>query len=126
MVSEPEFEKEVRIVGMYIDTAKSYSQLATGALALAAFVGGGRLLTLDGWLLAGSVCFLVALLSGGLYQALAVGRLEHMSGLPVERGQPIPDSWRDNAYLLYNALMLFFHLGAVLFGISLIVRFVAS
>src|SRR5262245_57422960 len=67
-----DFDKECRVVEMYIDSAKSYSQLSTGALALAAVFGPAQLPNLGGGLLLASACFLVAALAGGAYQSLAV------------------------------------------------------
>jgi hypothetical protein len=57
---------------MYIDSAKSYSQLSTGALALVAVFGSTKLQKLGGGLLIGCIFFLFAVLAGGAHQSLAV------------------------------------------------------
>lgn len=123
MKEDPNFEREYQIVGMYIDSAKSYAQLSTGALALVAVFGPMKLLELDDVrLLAGCVCFLVAALAGGAYQSLAVGRLERLSGLPVDRCRPLLRSWQENAYVFYHILVIAFHTGAIMFAVVAIVQ----
>jgi hypothetical protein len=117
-----DFERECTIVGMYIDSAKSYSQLSTGALALVAVFGSTNLPNLGVGLLVGCASFLVAALAGGAYQSLAVGRLENLSGLPVDRGRPVPRSWIDNAYVFYNIMVVAFHIGAVTLAVVAMVR----
>jgi hypothetical protein len=124
---DTDFERECQIVGMYIDSAKSYSQLATGALALAAVFGQTKLQDLSKGLLIACVFFLIAALAGGAYQSLAVGRLENFSGLPVDRrpsrtSRPVPHSWYDNAYVFYNIMAGAFHIGAITLAVVAIAR----
>src|SRR4030095_3347418 len=104
------FELECTLVGMYIDSGKSYTQLSTGALALVAVFAPMKL-SENKVLLVASALFLAAALAGGAYQALAVGRLERLSDKHVER--PLLHWWQENAYLFYNALVAAFHLGAI-------------
>ncbi len=121
-VKNKNFETEHKIVEMYINSAKSYSQLSTGALALAAVFVPKNLEELGGLLLASCFFFLIAVLCGGAYHSLAVGRLERLSGLPIERGRPIPYSWYENSYVWYNILLFAFHIGALLLALVVIFR----
>jgi hypothetical protein len=121
-VPNQEYERECQIVGLYIDSAKSYSQLSTGALALAAVFGSRTLNEFGVGLLVACVCFLIAALSGGAYQSLAVGRLEMLSGLAIERNRPLPRSWNDNAYVFYNILVAAFHIGAITLGVAAVAQ----
>jgi len=121
-VKNEDFETEHKIVEMYINSAKSYIQMSTGALALAAVFAPGNMNELGGWLLASCVFFLIAVLSGGAYHSLAVGRLERLSGLPIERGRPIPDSCYENSYVWYNILLLAFHIGALLLALVILFK----
>jgi hypothetical protein len=107
------FDREAEIVKLYIDSAKSYSQVSVGALAFALFVAGdGAHLWANRTLLAGSTLFLLAVLAAIGYQALAVGRLESLSGLPIDGKRSVRESWYDNAYVSYNVMIGAFVLGA--------------
>ena len=124
-MDDKEFERECRIVEMYIDSAKSYAQLSTGALALVAVFGPTQLpqlLKLGVWPVVACVFFLVAALAGGAYQSLAVGRLEKISGLPVVRGRSVLSSWQKSAYVFYNLLVGAFHAGAITLAVVAIVQ----
>jgi hypothetical protein len=118
------FDRECKIVGLYIDSAKSYAQLATGALALAAVFATHLF---EGWinanvgLIVACMCFLIAVLSSGAYQSLAVGRLEELSELPVDRTRLLK-SWYDNAYVAYNVMMWSFHAGVLTLAVVAIIR----
>jgi hypothetical protein len=122
-MSGRQYEREVQIVGMYIESAKSYSQLSTGALALLALFGPTQLPNLSRGLLAAGMCFLTAALAGGAYQALAVKRLERQSKLPVARDNAVIESASDNSYVFYRILVFAFHIGAVTLAIVAILRF---
>jgi len=110
-MADTNFERECTIVGMYIDSAKSYTQLSTGALTLVAVFAPMKLSENKGLLVA-SALFLAAALAGGAYQSLAVGRLERLSKLRVAGVGRVLRCWQENAYLFYNALVAAFHLGA--------------
>lgn len=119
-----DFDRECKIVGMYIDSAKSYAQLATGALALAAFFATHLFkgwINANVWLIVACVCFLIAVLSSGAYLSLAVGRLEDLSWPPKDRSRLLR-SWRDNAYVAYNIMMWSFHAGALTLAVIAIIR----
>jgi len=116
-VSTSQFEREYQIVSLFIDSAKSYGQLSAAALALLAYLsaqllGGSPVVVDNKLLIAASFCFLAATLAAGAYQALAAGRLESLSGLPIRRARGIPESWFGHSFVAYQAMMLAFYLGA--------------
>lgn len=123
-MAKDDFDRECKIVGMYIDSAKSYAQLGTGALALAAVFATHLF---EGWvnanvgLIVACVCFLIAVLSSAAYQSLTVGRLEELSELPVDRKRLL-ESWYDNAYVAYNVMMWSFHAGVLTLAVVAIIR----
>src|SRR3954466_16279553 len=74
------FAREKDVVGMYVDSAKSYAQLAAGGLAFSAaladkLLGPGSWQHPDRWLFAATLFFLLAVLLSASYQYVATARL---------------------------------------------------
>jgi hypothetical protein len=112
------FAREKDVVGMYVDSAKSYAQLAAGGLALSAalaekLLGPGSWQHPDRWLFAATLFFLLAVLLSASYQYVATARLERLSGLPIRRKMRLPDFVTNRSYLLCGAMIGCFSLGAV-------------
>src|SRR5713101_7459195 len=82
------FERECKVMGIFIDNAKTYVQLSTGALLLTVTflhdilgVPKDQTLATDRWLILSWWSFLLAIVSGALYQYYAAKFLEWKSGL---------------------------------------------
>lgn len=126
-MTETEFDREHTIVSMYVDAAKSYGQLSTGALALAA-IFADKLFPHGTWAGAvrglglASMLFLVTSLASGAFQSLAVGRLENLSGLQVRRKRLVPENWFQRPYVAYQIMAISFHLGAILLAVVAVSR----
>jgi len=121
-VAKDQYERDAHIVAFYIDAAKSYSQTATAALAVSVFVAGdAKYFWPNLVLVMASAFFLIAVLGAIVYQALAVGRLEQRSGLPLEK-RPLPEGWYENAYISYNVMICTFFLGATSLLAALILK----
>lgn len=122
---DQELENVFRIMGLYIDNAKTYAQLSGGALLLTvAFarevlgVQEGEPMPLDWSLVATWISFLVSTIAAATYQYFAVRFLEGRSGAPVHHKLDWPRFLRDNPYLVYALMMFSFYLGAVFFTVS--------
>src|ERR1041385_6062478 len=83
------FDRECRIMGMFIDNAKTYVQLSTGALLLSVTfmreilaIPKETRLPFDCRLILTWAGFLAAVMCGTYYQYLAVKFLEEKSGVP--------------------------------------------
>ena len=83
------FEKEYKVIGVFIENAKTYIQLSASALLLTVtflreIVGipKEQKLPRDSWLMLSWWSFLVAIVLGALYQYYAAKFLEWKSGVP--------------------------------------------
>jgi hypothetical protein len=114
---------EYKVMGLFIDNAKTYVQLSVGALVLSVTflhdilgIPKDQKIQVPPGLLASWICFLLAVLSGALYQYHAVKYIERESGLGGNA------SWMrkfdESPYLLYGAMLIGFGLGALLFTVS--------
>ena len=84
-------EGEYRIVSLFIDNAKTYIQLSTGALLLSVtflqgLTGTKDIIPIDAFIIAPWVCWLLTILSGVTYQYCVVKYLEQ---LEEEHGEVI-------------------------------------
>ncbi len=118
-------EQEYKVMELFIDNAKTYVQLSVGALVLSVTflhdilgVPKDHKVQVPPGLLACWIFFLVAVVSGALYQYHAVKYIEKASGL---RGNA---SWMrkfdESPYLLYGTMLICFGFGALLFTLSAI------
>jgi hypothetical protein len=119
---------EFKVMGLFIDNAKTYTQLSGAALALSVTfireilgVAEGRPIRPGDFLVASWVCFLVAIGGGVTYQFYAVKYLELNSRVRTRRGWPqylVRQPWP-----LYLLMLLAFYSGAVLFTLEAITTF---
>jgi hypothetical protein len=118
-------EQESKVMGLFIDNAKTYVQLSIGALVLSVtflreVLGTPKeqKLPVSGFLVTAWVCFLVAVLAGAFYQYHAVKYIERNCGL---KGVP---SWFERfdrePYLLYGTMLVSFAAGCLCFTITAI------
>jgi hypothetical protein len=127
-------EKERIIVSLYIDNAKTYIQLSTGALVLSvAFIrglSGSNNLPMEPLFFVTWVCWLIAILAGVTYQYSAVKYLEilesHHDFLYFKRDWRIyvPESLPHSPYRIYGLMMGSFYLGTILFTVAAIIEMV--
>jgi hypothetical protein len=121
-LSAPEtFSREKDVVGMYVDSAKTYASLSAGGLAVGAAFAEKLLqqtnwLNPNGWLAWASGLFMAALLLSAAYQYVAVARLERLSGLPIRRRMRLPNWLTDRSYVLCGGMIIAFLGGAFCLG----------
>jgi hypothetical protein len=121
------WEKEKEVCSLYIDCAKSYVQLSTGALLLSLtfykdILGIEKFSLQEGWpLLIMWVIWLIAILFGTLYQYCVVKYLEVIASdndmLYYKRRWKwfIPNKWRQKPYILYGRMIAFFYAALFVF-----------
>lgn len=124
----PDFADDFKIMGLFIDNAKTYTQLSSAAIALSVtfvkdIVGTkcGDRFSLDGFLLTSWVCFLVAIGAGVSYQYLAVKFLEIKSGV-TRHHAPRPEWLIKHPWPIYGMMLVAFYAGAAFFTIGAIIR----
>ena len=109
------FEVNLHVIPLYLDTTKTYLNLATGALGLTiAFrdrVTGAQPGTkVDRFMIASWIAFLLSIGCSSLYLYFAVKFLYLLSGTATYRG---PFSvLSHNPGWLYGAMLLWFYVGA--------------
>ncbi len=131
------FKSRTELVKAYCDTAKSYIQISSAALALPllftqawfgerAAKAGFLSMGVPGSLIAAWISFLIAIAFGLAYQWLIVRRLwdklnrDHLTPANAEEWGVAPAllvpklEWLDRSYL-YGGMVIFFYLGACLF-----------
>ena len=112
------FDQTKEIMSLYIDSAKTFIQLSSGAIALSvAFVeklSGSRALKERNTALVGSwVMFLLAIGFGALYQYFAIKLLDSRSDFPGTPGL-MPEFLQRSPGKLYAGMVFSFYGGAVL------------
>lgn len=128
-VSSKQLEGEYRTVGLFVENAKTYIQLATGALLLSVtfsqgVTGTAGLPVKDLALWVSWLSWLMAILAGATYQYCAAKYLEALEmrngSLFYGRAEPfiILRHWTKNPYQLYAALMIFFYGGTIWFALA--------
>jgi hypothetical protein len=130
--AKPRLEKERIIVSLYIDNAKTYIQLSTGALVLSVALirglSGSDSLPMEPLFVVTWVCWLISILAGVTYQYSAVKYLEilehHYGFLYFKRDWKtyVPESLPNNPYRIYGVMMGSFYLGTILFTIAAIIE----
>ncbi|MBN1654419.1 MAG: hypothetical protein JXA30_11675 [Deltaproteobacteria bacterium] len=130
-ISQTQLEGEYRTVGLFIDNAKTYVQLATGALLLSVtfskeLTNSPTIPMTDVYLLVPWICWLIAILAGATYQYCAAKYLEELEQKngSLYNGRVevfvILRYWVSNPYQLYGALMFLFYIGTLWFVITAI------
>jgi hypothetical protein len=121
------FSQDESVMKLFIDNAKTYIQLSTGALVLSiTFIEkvikpeGNSAITKDLFLILSWLAFLIAIGFGAFYQYLAVKYLEFKSS---SGGAKIKlPTWLTDPGRIYFIMMVAFYLGAILFIVSAIRR----
>jgi hypothetical protein len=126
--SKDKLENEFKIMNLFIDNAKTYTQLAGAGLAISVIffkevfgVGEGTPMPIDKTLLAAWICFLISIGAGLYYQYLAVKYLESKSDLQCDH-LTWPKSLIAHPWPIYLLMMITFYAGAVLFTVDAIKR----
>jgi len=122
------FETEYKVMGVFIENAKTYVQLSAGALLLSVtflheILGIPReaKLPTDCWLILSWWSFLSAIVFGALYQYFAAKFLEWKSGVP--RTHPGWPQWLiRHPWPPYGAMLVAFYFGGICFTISAVRR----
>ncbi|MCD9186990.1 MAG: hypothetical protein LUM44_11195 [Pyrinomonadaceae bacterium] len=121
-------ENEFKIMTLFIDNAKTYTQLAGAGLALSVVfiqqvfgLKPGVPMPLDKTLVASWACFLLSIGAGVYYQYLAVKYLEVKAKVDCDHFS-WPKSLIEHPYPVYLTMILTFYAGAVLFTIDAIKR----
>ena len=130
MTADPNFDMEDKVMRLFIDNAKTYTQLSSGALALTVIFARNVLglktdqaMPLDSWLIASWILFLVAIGCGGYYQYLGVKFIEWKSG--IQRSHPAWPAWLiKHPWPVYGVMLLSFYIGMVFFASSAIRRLI--
>ena len=126
-VSSTQLEGEYRTVGLFVENAKTYIQLATGALLLSVtfsqgITGQSGLPVKELYLWVSWLSWLVAILAGATYQYCVAKYLEGLEfnngSLFYDRAKPfiLLRHWVRNPYQLYGTLMAFFYVGTIWFA----------
>ncbi len=132
-ISNEQFQGELRSVGLFIDNAKTYIQLSTGALLLSVTFSKSindqvALSINELYLWVSWLCWLAVIILGATYQYCAVKYLEALEekngSLYYDRVKPfvILRHWSRNPYKLYGALMVFFYVGTIWFAVSAAIK----
>jgi hypothetical protein len=119
------YDKEQKILELFIDSAKTYTQLSTGALVLTItfireILGQKDAVPRDNFLTVSWVCFLIAIGAGAAYQYLAIKYLEKIADLPI--AFPLPERLVRQPGAVYGLMMFVFYLGAIFFTIAAVRR----
>ena len=124
-----EYGVESKLIGLFIDNAKTYVQLSAGALLLTiTFLRDVLRLPKDApipheWLLVITWgCFLLCVITGALYQYLAIKYLELVTPKPIDRLQVLWGlRWAaESPGLVYGLMLIQFYLGALAFTVAAI------
>jgi hypothetical protein len=122
------FEREYKVMGVFIENAKTYVQLSAGALLLSItflheIVGlpNDRKVQADSWLVLSWVGFLAAIVCGALYQYFAAKFLEWKSGVPRTH-RSWPEWVIQHPWLPYGMMLIAFYSGGLCFAVSAVKR----
>ncbi len=122
------FEHEKTVMGIFIDNAKTYTQLSTGALVFTItfvdkVVGSKNPFQLDWFLISSWIGFVISIGAGVLYQYLAVHFIQNISNrIRRSHGILMPKWLINHPWPLYGVMMVCFFGGAVIFMIGAITR----
>lgn len=122
-MTDVEFAMETyrNLIPMYVDSAKTYSELSIGALALTiAFkekvLGESGRMRKNTVLVTSWLCFLIAIAASAYYQWVAVRLLEHFMKKVIGQGVlsfPLTISWLWPGYA-YGVMVCAFFVAAIL------------
>lgn len=120
------FKQDEVIMKLFIENAKTYIQLSTGALVLSItfiekVLGEIAPIERDFLLIASWAAFLFAVGSGAFYQYLAVKYLDSISDDPGAKGI-FPKRLIQDPGKIYGMMILAFYAGAILFTIAAVKR----
>lgn len=120
--SQISFEEQKAIAELMIDSAKTYMQLGSAALALSItfvekLLGERALRRRDPLLSVSWIMFLIAIGAASLYQYVETVFLDSITTWPGTGGW-MPDWLRHNPGWVFGAMQIAFYAGAVLFTIS--------
>lgn len=123
------FSKEYQLMGLFIDNAKTYTQLSGAAIALSITfihevvgVEKGKPISLDWSLMVSWICFLIAIGAGVSYQYFAVKFLEMKSQLHRHH-RSYPKFLIEHPWPMYSIMLVAFYAGAICFTVGAIKRF---
>jgi|SRR5215467_2756713 len=127
-IDDDAFEREYKVMGVFIDNAKTYVQLSAGALLLTVTflheilgVSKEQKLPTDVWLILSWWAFLVAIVSGALYQYYAAKFLEWKSGV-LRTHRNWPEWLVHHPWPIYGVMLVTFYLGGLCFTIAAVKR----
>ena len=117
-------EEEHKIMGGYMDTAKTFIQLSIGGLVLSVtflekILGADKGTPVSYLLMIAWVFWLLAVLAGALYQIRAVKWLATL-GIDyelIEKKNHAGDPVKVYPYLIYRVLLICFFIGTIIFAI---------
>ncbi|HXJ94886.1 MAG TPA: hypothetical protein VMT20_18745 [Terriglobia bacterium] len=122
------FEREYKVMGVFIDNAKTYVQLSAGALLLSVTflheilgISKEQRLPTDLWLMLSWWSFLAAIVLGALYQYYAAKFLEWKSGVPRSH-RNWPEWLVRHPWPVYGGMLIAFYLGGLCFTIAAVRR----
>jgi hypothetical protein len=122
------FERQYKVMGVFIENAKTYIQLSAGALLLTVTfmheilgIPNDQKLPTDCWLVASWWSFLAAIVFGALYQYCAAKFLEWKSGVPRTH-RNISEWLVRHPWPPYGVMLIAFYLGGICFTISALRR----
>lgn len=123
------FNKECKLMELFIDNAKTYTQLSGAAIALSVtfiheVVGVAKesAIPLDWSLVVSWVCFLISIGAGVSYQYFGVKFLEWKSGIK-RKHESYPKYLIQHPWPLYSIMLVTFYAAAIFFTVGAIKRF---
>jgi hypothetical protein len=123
-----EFDREYKLAGLFIENAKTYLQLSTGALVLSVTflheilgVPQGQKVPTDWLLMLSWIFFLAAILAGASFQYFASKFIEWKSGV-ARHHRSWPEQLVRHPWLMYGVMLITFYLGAITFTAAAIRR----
>ena len=126
---DTKFDKECKVMGLFIDNAKTYTQLSGAALALSITfirevigVKPGDSIPRDWSLISSWLCFLISIGAGVSYQYYAVKYLELKSELWEEQQRGFPAFLVEHPWPTYLIMLVAFYAGAIFFTVAAIIR----
>lgn len=133
--TESDFSKDLQVMSLFIDSAKTYVQLSSGGLLLSITflreilnVPKENPIPLDPILISAWAALLLAIVAGAVYQLLAVKYLE-INYLEEPKGSE-EGRWTtqlvNNPGIIYNLMLLLFGVGALLLTITALHRSAAA
>jgi hypothetical protein len=117
------FEEHAALMGMYIDSAKTYLQLSTFALGFSlAFRGRIRGNALkDPLMLLSWAGFMLTVALSSFYQYLAVKSVDGSTLHPSSTGL-IPEQWVQAPGRFYAAMLIAFYIGILFLSLLMLLR----